>query len=53
MLIVELANLLDVLHELGEVFELSPLRVDVVDWLLDFNRLFDMRHAVEPSLMGS
>src|ERR1700736_2928776 len=46
MLVVELANFLDILHELGEVFELGPLGVDLVDRLADLNRLLDMRHAV-------
>ena len=45
MLVIKLADLFDVLHELGKLFELRPLRVDLVNRLVDLDLFFDMRHT--------
>src|SRR3981081_43378 len=45
MLVIELPDLFDVAHELGEILELGPLLVDLIDWFFDFYRLFRMRHT--------
>src|SRR5437764_65968 len=45
VLVVELANFVDVFHELWEFLKLCPLRIDLIVWLLNLNRLFDLRHA--------